>query len=185
VVFDRQHRKVYRLLPNEGTGIMGVLRHRPLVACEYDWDLIDVESRIRFSITRGQTSDCSLTFRVRRSREDGTMIDWFDIDVRELAQGNVDPMWEHIRRFMEEGGPHRPDPAEPLLRSRVPLSFWESLGMTGQWKPVFLLYWGTSPLRSVLSLPLFLMGLPFRLLAGMEVCLKEKTRLPVRWPSAV
>ena len=185
IVFDRKHRKVYRLLPDEGTGFWNVVRRRPLVACEYDWDLVDVEGSARSSTSSYATNDCNLAFRVRNSRADSRAIDLFHIGVREFKGSNLDPMWEHIRRFMEEEGPAWPDPAETLARPAAPRTWWGSLRMTGEHAPLFLLDARRSPVRALALLPLFLLGLPFRLLWGTGDYLKERTRIPVRWPAVV
>lgn len=185
VIFDRKHRKVYRLLPDEGTGFWNVLRRRPLVACEYDWDLIDVEGSSRPSASLYGTNEYSLAFWVRTSRGDGRVIDVFHIGVRDPKGGKLDPMWEHIRRFMEEEGPAWPDPAETLARPAAPRTWWGSLRMTGEHAPLFLHDARRSPLRALALLPLFLLGLPFRLLWGTGDYLKGKTRVLVRWPAPV
>ncbi|MCP5787385.1 hypothetical protein NL329_31185, partial [Klebsiella pneumoniae] len=74
-------------------------------------------------------------FVVRQSADDPTIIDSFEVG-NGLAQGEemVAPMYEHIRRFMQAGGPHLPHPAEPLdERGHDTPTWWQACGRAGPW----------------------------------------------------
>lgn len=127
LIFDRKHRKVYSIFRESRPGLAGMFQPWPLVATEYDWDLIDVEHHARLATT-GSTvyRNHSLLFWVKRSASDATTVDGFSLG-SSLIMGSdegVNAMWEHIRRFMEEGGSHLPglekvsvpEPGRPLWK---------------------------------------------------------------------
>ena len=117
IIFDRKHRKVYRIFSEAKPGWKGLFKPWPMRACEYDWDLIDAEHNAKI-VTTGSTirSEHTLIFIVRKSPDDPTIIDSFNIGNGLLVIDDaVDAAWEHIRRFMEDNGPPLPD-GETLLQ---------------------------------------------------------------------
>ena len=187
VIFDHQHRKVYRITREVAPGIAGLFKPWPMIALSYDWDLIDVEHhadlRVSTNIARRQHA---LVFLVRRSKDDATIIDNFDIGNRmALGEANVPCVWEHIRRFMEEGGPHLPW-GDKLAPVREPKSLWEGIKQIaplqgrsfGRWfrdEPIYASF-------ITIFLPLF--GTMF-LFWGIGNYLAYKTSIPIRWPDEV
>ena len=110
-IFDRKHRKVYRIFSESKPGWKGLFKPWPMRACEYDWDLIDAEHNATIATT-GSTirREHSLVFLVRRSADDSAIIDSFGIgNSLFVIDDAVDAAWEHIRRFMEENGPPLPE----------------------------------------------------------------------------
>jgi hypothetical protein len=54
ILFDRRHRKVYRIFRQTQHGIKGLFKRWPLHITEYDWDLIDAEHQAKL-VTNGST----------------------------------------------------------------------------------------------------------------------------------
>jgi len=50
-IFDRAHRKVYRIFRETQPGFKGLFKRWPLRVCEYEWDLIDVEHTATLATT--------------------------------------------------------------------------------------------------------------------------------------
>ena len=69
------------------------------------------------------------------SADDPTVIDSFEVGNGMAQTENlVAPMYEHIRRFMQEGGPHLPTPDGPLDgRKEQKPTWWQSCGEAGPW----------------------------------------------------
>lgn len=187
IIFDRKHRKVYRILREEQPGWRGLFRRWPVMAGEYDWDLVDAEHEAEVLATGATVvRNHFLMFIVRKSTSDPTIIDSFQIaNASALSDRSVPAMWEHIRRFMEEGGPHLPTPDEPLASHEVPSSWWHSVGATGPFGPGYMKRWDEQPgymWFMHLALPV---TLPTFLLWGTGNWLSYKTAIAVDWPQAV
>jgi hypothetical protein len=100
-------------------------------------------------------------FVVRKSADDPTIIDSFEVG-NGLAQGEamVAPMYEHIRRFMEQDGPHLPHRDEPLdERSDDLPTWWQACGRAGPWGNRYLWWWKNEKIMSVMHHVLVLAGL--------------------------
>lgn len=216
VIFDRKARKVYRLVLDVQPGLAGLFKPWPIKACAYDWDLLDAEHDAS-SQAVGKTIMRlhRLVFLVRKSADDPTIIDHFEVG-NGMAQSEslVAPMWEHIRRFMEDNGPHVPHPSEPL-DSRPPEkpTWWQACGQAGPFGSRYLWWWenhfwltlilyhGLAGITLGLMIfiligsggnpaaLLFLMG-PWIVLSmnwgqGTGIWLLAHTSLKVDWPAAV
>ncbi|GIX22774.1 MAG: hypothetical protein KatS3mg122_0005 [Caldimonas sp.] len=149
VVFDRAHRKVYVMQQEVEPGLWGLLKPWPVKACAYEWDLVDAEHHIEVVPNPGsgaQRMHC-LAFTVRKSAEDPTLIGHFQVAPGlALSEPMVAPLWEHIRRFMQERGPHLPHPSEPLDERRDDRpSWWQAAGRTGPFGPRYLWWWKEHP----------------------------------------
>ncbi len=162
IVFDRAHRKVYRMAQERAPGLKGLMQPWPVKALAYDWDLVDAEHNAEFI---GSASSAQrlhrLLFVVRKSADDPTIIDSFEIG-NGLAQGEamVAPMYEHIRRFMEQGGRHLPHRDEPLdERSDDLPTWWQACGRAGPWGNRYLWWWKNEKVMSVMHHVLLLAGL--------------------------
>jgi hypothetical protein len=142
IIFDRRNRKVYRIYKETYTGWRGVLRHWPLRTAEHDWALIDAEHQATVSTT-GSTilRYHALMFLVRKSSSDPTIVDSFTVGSSiQMGEVTVPAVWEHIRRFMEEDGPHL-NPGE-VVHSSVPSeSFWKCMAATGPYGANFKIWW--------------------------------------------
>lgn len=181
-IFDRKHRKVYRVFCETQPGIKGLFKPWPLVACEYDWDLIDVE-HIATVAAGGSTVSRkhTLMFIVRKSADDPTIIDSFNIGNSLILGDQTTPaMWEHIRRFMEESGPALPG-AEVVLKPEPGLGLWERFRRITPLSKQYWDYW-----RAELPLMLFAhVMFPFMILWVFFRWLSDKTAKLIEWPKEV
>lgn len=187
VIFDRKHRKVYRLMREEQAGFTGAFKPWPIMACEYEWDLLDCEHQAQV-FTSGATVSTNhfLMFIVRKSIDDPTIIDSFQIaNAASLSNELCDSTWEHIRRFMEENGPHLPSPQEPLADMTPPLSWWDSMGAVGPFGSNYVKFWTDSPLYTIFMHMIFPISIPMFFLWGTGNYLSFKTAIAVRWPAEV
>ncbi len=153
IVFDRAHRKVYRMAQQRVPGLKGLIQPWPVKALAYDWDLVDAEHNSELVGSANLARRLHrLLFVVRKSADDPTIIDSFEIG-NGLAQGEemVAPMYEHIRRFMEERGPHLPHRDEALdERSDDLPTWWQACGRAGPWGNRYLWWWKNDKFMSVL-----------------------------------
>jgi hypothetical protein len=186
VIFDRKHRKVYRLLQDVQPIWWGMSARCPVLACEYEWDLVDVEYRINKFGEGPADENHSLTFLVRKSVDDPTLIGRFQIARADaLNGGEADALWEHIRQFMESGGRRVQNPTHPLASLEPPTSWWESMGKVGPFGPGSHGRWKKSPIVTFLIVSMFPLTLPVFLLWGTGHYLSFKTARPVQWPKGV
>lgn len=186
MIFDRARRKVYRLFREVHPGWRGLLMTWPIRAVEYEWDLIDVEHNATIMSTGSTVTRLhNLIFIVRRSPTDPTIIDSFEVgNTIQLGEPDVAPLWEHIRRFMEERGPHIPE-GESLIEAKPPHTLWESMGAVGPIGPEYFQQWRTLTPLMVIYHVLFPLFLPMFLLLGLFNWLSYKTATPIRWPDEI
>src|SRR5574343_281519 len=169
IIFDRANRKVYRILRDIQPGLKGLFERWPVMAASYDWDLLDAEYNVRTISTSATVYQTHrLVFVVRKSAEDPTIIDHIEIgNGMSQAEGMVEPMWEHIRRFMEENGPSLPAPSEPLdSRSDEKPTWWRACGQAGPWGNRYLWWWKNQIVLSVMHHAIVGLGM-FLFLTGM------------------
>ena len=187
VIFDRKHRKVYQITRYTQPGIIGLFQPWPTVALEYDWDLVDAELHVQTAVGPNMAKrQHSLWFIVRRSVEDDTPIDAFALgNPFVLNEGLASAFWEHIRRFMEEGGPHVVR-GERLVEMGRPDTMWEGIKQAAHYKGGGLRQWfrdgSLIPWMVILLFPVF--G-PMIFLSGIGNYLAYKTSTPVQWPQEV
>ncbi len=152
ILFDRRHRQVYRMVLDAQPGLGGLLKPWPVKAVAYDWDLLDAEhdAQVMGSAATVQRLH-RLVFVARRSAQDPTIIDHFEIgNGMAQAENMVAPMWEHIRRFMEEKGPALPHPSEPLdSRLEDKPTWWQACGQGGPFGSRYGWWWKNQPILTV------------------------------------
>jgi hypothetical protein len=187
VIFERRRRKVYRIVREDHRGFWGVFRRWPVMACEYDWDLVDAEHNAELYTTGGTVSrNHALMFVVRKSAADPTIIDSFEVgNSADLSEELVTNLWEHIRRFMEENGPHLPTPDEPLAVREPLQSWWQAMGDVGPYGPKLGWWWREMPALTIFMLLLLPVMLPVYVLWGTGNWLSRKTAKKYHWPEAV
>ena len=185
-IFDRQHRKVYRIFRETHPGWRGLFKPWPLRAAEYDWDLIDAEHQAVLTTTGSTvTRYHNLVFLVKRSADDPTIIDSFTIgNPMEYVESTVPAVWEHIRRFMEANGPHLP-PGERLAPATPPQTLWQSLAAVGPFGPSYRRWWQDYSGFMILIHILFPIFLPFFALWGFFNWLSYLTATRIEWPAEV
>jgi hypothetical protein len=187
-IFDRKNRKVYRVLRDVHPGLRGLFQRWPLRYASYDWDLIDAQHETKV-ITTGSTVTRyhALVFLVRCSSTDPTYVDSFTIGSSLiLGETTVAPAWEHIRRFMEEDGPHLPS-GDVLAETARPHTFWQSLCAifpASKGDTFWGWLWEELPF-ALLLLALFPLTGPMYFLWGAGNWLSNKTATPIAWPDQV
>lgn len=187
VIFDRKHRKVYQITRYTQPGLKGLFKPWPTVALEYDWDLVDTELHVQTAVGPNIAKrQHSLWFVVRRSADDDTPIDAFTLgNSLVFNEGLASAFYEHIRRFMEEGGRHVVR-GEPLAVVGRPETMWEGVKQAAHYKGGGFRQWFRNgsliPWMVILLFPVF--G-PMIFLSGIGNYLAYKTSTPVRWPREV
>ncbi|MFT3721150.1 DUF6708 domain-containing protein [Pseudorhodoferax sp.] len=181
-IFDRRNRKVYRVFRETWPGWRGLFKRWPLRAAEYDWNLIDVEHQATLMTTGSTvTRYHALVFIVKKSATDPTVVDGFTIGhTLELGEQTVPALWEHIRRFMEEGGPHLP-PGETLAPAQPPKGLWQSLAAVGPVGSSYKRWWKDNAGFMILIHVLFPVFVPFFLLWGLCNWLSYLTATRIDW----
>lgn len=186
IIFDRKHRKVFRIFRENKPGLKGLFQPWPLYSAEYDWDLIDAEYHATLTTTGTTvTRYNSLIFLVRKSANDPTIIDSFNIgSSAELGEQSVPAIWEHIRRYMEANGPAL-QPGESVVQNGPPTGFIQSVGVVGPFGTNYGRWWREQLPFMLLIHILFPFFVPFFLLWGFLNWLSYMTALPVNWPQEV
>lgn len=186
-IFDRKHRKVYRIFCEAQPGWTGLFKPWPMRAVEYHWDLIDAEHTATL-VTTGSTirREHALVFIVRRSSDDPTIIDSFNIgnSLIMVTDDAVDAVWEHIRRFMEDNGPHLP-PGETVTVAPPTRSLWQKLLDISPFRRTYWEWWREQLPLMLLAHVLFPVSIPFVSLWLFLGWLSEKTARPIEWPPEV
>lgn len=186
IIFDRKHKKVYRIFRTVYSGWLGLFMSWPLKYAEHEWDLVDAEHQVAVS-TNGSTINRyhALMFSVRKSKDDPTVIDSFLVgNSIQLGELTVPAVWEHIRCFMEEGGPPL-SPGDVLIPFKTSKTFFQCLLDSGPYGKNFGIWWREVELLLVLALIFFPILLPFFTLIGIFAWLSYKTSVPIAWPKHV
>jgi hypothetical protein len=149
--------------------------------------LIDAEHNARL-VTSGSTvrRDSSLVFIVRKSADDPTIIDSFNIG-SPLMMGldeTVAATYEHIRRFMEENGPAVPE-GESLPEPGPRRGFFGNLWHYSPFQPWYWHAWREELPLMLLAHVLFPLTLVFGGLWLFFNRLAVWTSRPVEWPAEV
>lgn len=180
VVFDRGSGKVHLFHRDVPPGWLGVFRPWPTVVRTLDWKLVHAEYRRGAKVDGAR--DHALVFNAHTSSTDPGVACTFMVG---NPAGMVEPMvlagWEHIRRFMEEQGPHLPL-GEKLLPYTIPATTRECLAMFGE---SLRATWTNDRWLVFLMLPAFPVVLPCLVLVGVFAWLSYMTSTPVPWPQAL
>lgn len=184
-LFDRRHRKVHRLTRRVPDGLSGLFRPWPLRCISHDWDGLDATHLSALVIVGSTvTRQHHLIFQAQGPGQLGTHTptsltptDEFTVGHHlVLRHAHVAPLWEHIRRFMDEEGPHL-SPGDALADPRRPRSWWQSL-------QAILPNQDDKVLTRVL-VALAPLSVPVYLIWGTANWLGHRTARPVRWPTAI
>ena len=109
IYFDRKHQKVYKVTQS-GARQWRLFGPRKSSLVAYDWSLVDAEHQTTLQASTATASRVHhLVFLVRKSPDDPTIVDSFTFARVDF----VSPLWEYIRRYMEEG-------AAPLVQGEFP-----------------------------------------------------------------
>jgi hypothetical protein len=196
ILFDRQRRKVYRLVEN--LNAKGHAKPCGLVhVIEHNWDDIVAEHGVTtYTTGSSATRQHTLVLMVRDMNPgdfkgpitpDNTppYVDGFALgDGKVLSEFSTPRVWEHVRRYMNENGPALP-PGETLADTTVPVTWWESLGAVSVFGPGYVQRWRDG-LGWMLIVHLFLpVMFPLALLMATTNWASYKTAYPVQWPQEV
>lgn len=126
LVLNRKTRKVYRCLQDipalslHWKSMLPSFKPWPLVLIEYDWDCLEAEySESTMLVGNVVKTTRALEIYVKESPTSNTVIGGFNIGSPLLmGKATALSLWEHIRRYMEEGGPalspgDKPAPPQP------------------------------------------------------------------------
>lgn len=185
VIFDRERRMIYRMYIDVQSGIGGLFRPWPLCVSEYSWGMTVAEYHWTLTPT-GSTiaTSHSLHFLVTHPGESGLIASFQVANPMMLGQSTVAPFWEHIRRFMEDNGPHLP-PGEAITQEKLPDSLWQSMGNVGPFGPNYLKWWKDHPFVTALLHLFFPFIFPLTLLWAILNWLSYATSRSVQWPAHV
>lgn len=113
-------------------------------------------------------------------------IDSFNIgnSVVMLLDSVVDGVWEHIRRFMKEQGPHLPLGAG-LAPPNTMLGLWQRWRKLLPWSPAYRMWWREFPLLMVVGHVLLPFTVAYAVFLTFFSWLSDKTSKPVVWPAEV
>jgi hypothetical protein len=192
-IFDRKYKRIYRLFsPLDGSANNGVNRFKPieLQAVEYDWNHVAAEHRVEL-VTSGQTvSRIHRLVMIARDRpkpgeKQGRLLEEFNVgNSMGLGENSVPMLWEHIRRYMEEGGPAIPQD-EPLQVFERPKTLWQSFGVVGPLGPRFMYWWREHRFLTLFVFASLPFSLPFLTVWGICNWISHKTMRKTVWPDEV
>lgn len=185
-IFDRKNRKVYRIYRETYAGWKGLLVPWPMKAVEHDWDLIEAEHHAAVMTTGSTVTRLhGLIFLVRKSLGDPTVVDSFAIgNGMQMGEITVPLAWEHIRRFMEEGGPHLP-PNETLQPYRQPATFWQCMAAPFPSFATVRACWFTELPTTLMCVFFSPIVLPTMVALGFFTWLAYLTSTSIAWSPAV
>jgi hypothetical protein len=98
----------------------------------------------------------------------------------QMGELTVPAVWEHIRRFMEEDGPHLA-PGEALVPFEKAPTFWRCMAATGPYGANFKIWWRAMTGLMIVGFILFPITFPILTLLGVLNWLSHRTSTPIRW----
>jgi hypothetical protein len=186
VIFDRAHRKVHWVSMRLAGHTRRAALKRPVIEVRSaDWDLVDAEHRVIVKVdTASASRDHDLAFVVRQSATNPAVADEFGIvPSMMLGEATVPALWEHIRRYMEEGGPPLPPGVTaPGPTVPKPRNWWQSLGLVGPFGSRYMHWWKRQPGLTLAAHVLLPWSVPVYLVWGTLNWLTYATEQKVRWP---
>ncbi len=196
ILFDRQRRKVYRLVEDQDE--RGRTKRRGQVTViEHDWDDIIAEHGVTTYTTGSSASRQHTLALMVRDKNPGDFtgpitpentppyVDGFALgDGKVLSEFTTPRVWEHVRRYMNENGPPLP-PGEQLADTSVPVTWWDSLGAVSVFGPGYIKRWRESWGWMLIMHLLSPLMLPLAILMATTNWLSYKTAYPVAWPQEI
>ena len=196
ILFDRQRRKVYRLL--EDLNETGQPKQRGQArVIEHDWDDIVAEHHVSTATTGSSAQRHHTLVLMVRDKNPGDFqgpitptnlppyVDGFGLgDGKVLTEFSTPRVWEHVRRYMNENGPALP-PSEQLADTTVPVTWWDSLGAVSVFGPGYAKRWRESWGWMLIMHLLSPLMLPLAILMATTNWLSYKTAYPVVWPQEI
>lgn len=196
ILFDRQHRKVYRLIEDLDDRGQPKQRGHALVI-EHDWDDIVAEHHVTTATTGSSVQRHHTLVLMVRDKRPGDFqgpitptnlppyVDGFGLgDAKVLSEFTTPRVWEHVRRYMNENGPALPR-GEQLADTTVPVTWWDSLGAVSVFGPGYVKRWRKSPILMGFMHLISPLMFPLAVLMATTNWLSYKTAYPVQWPQEV
>ena len=196
ILFDRQHRKVYRLAEDLDETGHPKQRGRGIVI-EHDWDDIVAEHHVSTTTTGSSAQRNHTLVLMVRDKNPGDFqgpitptnlppyVDGFGLgDAKVLTEFSTPRVWEHVRRYMNENGPSLP-PGEQLADTTVPVTWWDSLGAVSVFGPGYLKRWRSNPILMTFMHLIGPITMPLAILMATTNWASYKTAYPVQWPPEV
>ena len=196
ILFDRQHRKVYRLIEDLDDKGQPKERGQALVI-EHDWDDIVAEHHVTTATTGSSVQRHHTLVLMVRDKNPGDFqgpitptnlppyVDGFGLgDAKVLSELTTPRVWEHVRRYMNENGPALPR-GEQLADTTVPVTWWDSLGAVSVFGPGYVKRWRESPILMGFMHMISPLMFPLAVLMATTNWLSYKTAYPVQWPQEV
>lgn len=196
ILFDRQRRKVYRLIEDLDEHGKPTRKGQGKFI-EHDWDDIVAEHHVTTATTGSSVQrHHTLVLMVRDKLAvnfQGPItpsnlppyVDGFGLgDAKVLSEFSTPRVWEHLRRYMNENGPSLP-PGETVADTSVPVTWWDSLGAVSVFGPGYDQRWVDNWGWMLIMHLLMPITLPLALLMATTNWLSYKTAYPVQWPQEV
>jgi hypothetical protein len=186
IIFDRKNRKIYRIFRETQLGWRGLLTSWPLKVAEYDWDLVRAEHHVASNADGAIINRVhALVFLVEKSVNDQTIVDTFTLgSSMQHGEHTVPAVYEHVRKFMEERGPHLPL-GETVTNIEKPVSFLQCMAQSGPYGKTLKRWWKNAPLSTILGLLFFPITIPVFTLLGIFSWFSYATSTPIHWPVEV
>lgn len=197
IIFDRHHRKVYRLDQTPRLSVFSVFQQWPVCLVEHDWaDIVAEHGVVTFTTGSSAHRQHTLALMVRDKNvadfsgditSDNTppYVAGFVLgDPKTLSELTVPCVWEHVRRYMNEDGPPLPR-GEPLADTTVPVTWADSLAAVSVFGPGYAKRWRDNCGWMILMHLLSPLLLPLAILMATTNWLSYKTAYPVKWPQEV
>ena len=196
ILFDRQRRKVYRLVEDLDESGHPKQRGRGIVI-EHDWDDIVAEHHVSTTTTGSSAQRHHTLVLMVRDKNPGDFqgpitptnlppyVDGFGLgDAKVLTEFSTPRVWEHVRRYMNENGPALP-PGEQLADTTVPVTWWDSLGAVSVFGPGYVKRWRSNPILMAFMHVIGPITMPLAVLMATTNWASYKTAYPVQWPQEV
>jgi hypothetical protein len=196
ILFDRQRRKVYRMV--EDLDEHGKPKQRGKgVVIDHDWDDIVAEHHVSTTTTGSSAQRHHTLVLMVRDKNPGDFkgpitptnlppyVDGFGLgDAKVLSEFTTPRVWEHVRRYMNENGPALP-PGEQLADTSVPVTWWDSLGAVSVFGPGYGKRWRSSPILMAFMHLIGPITFPLAILMASTNWASYKTAYAVQWPQEV
>lgn len=163
-----------------------MFKNWPIKTAEHDWDLVDAEHHAALNANTSTISRVhTLVFVVRRSANDSTIVDSFTLgNSLELGEVTVPAVYEHVRKFMEECGPHLPA-GEVITRSEKPATFLLCMARSGPYGETLKQWWLHARLLTIIGFIFFPLTFPIVTMLGIFSWFSYRTSTPVSWSREV
>jgi hypothetical protein len=122
---------------------------------------------------------------VRKSRDEPEPVDIFTIgSALQMGELTVPAVWEHIRRFMEEQGPHLP-PGEGTLPAVSSPTLRQCMRALSPSAVNLRRWWENQRVAFIVAVVLSPLVVPFAISLSFLTWLSYRTSTPVIWPAHV